>query len=159
MPTWKNIVVATDFSDVSDEALALGRDLARAFKARLHLVHAIPPMTADATGAADTFATTMVVPVVIEMEEIERTEQARLEELISSADRKQLGATAEVRTMQAPSHAIVDYAREHAADVIVVGTHSRKGLARLFMSSVAEQVIRHAHCPVLVVPKSHIHIG
>jgi universal stress protein A len=48
-----------------------------------------------------------------------------------------------------PAEVIVDVAREHGCDLIVMGTHGRSGLGRLVLGSVAEQVIRHAPCPVL----------
>jgi nucleotide-binding universal stress UspA family protein len=52
-----------------------------------------------------------------------------------------------------PTHqAIVDYATTHKVDLIVLATHGRSGLAHLLLGSVTERVIRHAPCPVLVVP-------
>jgi K+-sensing histidine kinase KdpD len=50
-----------------------------------------------------------------------------------------------------PSAVILDVAREINADLIVLGTHGRKGISRLFVGSVAEQVVRKAECPVLTV--------
>jgi nucleotide-binding universal stress UspA family protein len=55
-----------------------------------------------------------------------------------------------------PSEAqiIVDVAKEEGADMIVIGTHGRTGLSRLVAGSVAEEVIRHANCPVVAVRQS-----
>jgi len=56
--------------------------------------------------------------------------------------------------------AICDYADEHGVDMIVIGTHGRTGLSHVLMGSVAEKVVRHANCPILVVPygkRSHQH--
>ena len=53
-----------------------------------------------------------------------------------------------------PATAILEVARENSADLIVIGTHGRKGLLRILMGSVAESVLRGATCPVLVVKKS-----
>lgn len=50
-----------------------------------------------------------------------------------------------------PDEAIVNYAREHGADLIVMGSHGHTGLRHLLMGSVAEHVLRHAPCPVLIV--------
>ena len=50
-----------------------------------------------------------------------------------------------------PRFAIVDYAAQWKADLLVLGSHGRKGLGRLLIGSVAEYVARHAHCSVLVV--------
>lgn len=55
-----------------------------------------------------------------------------------------------------PAHVILQTAGDLLADVVIVGTHGRKGVERLVMGSVAESVVRHAACPVLVVrPKTH----
>jgi nucleotide-binding universal stress UspA family protein len=50
-----------------------------------------------------------------------------------------------------PRFAIVDYATQWKADLLVVGSHGRKGLGRLLIGSVAEYVARHVHCSVLIV--------
>jgi nucleotide-binding universal stress UspA family protein len=55
-----------------------------------------------------------------------------------------------------PKKTIVTIAREWEADMIVMASHSRKGLTRLLMGSVAETVLREAPCPVLIVPASHV---
>jgi K+-sensing histidine kinase KdpD len=52
----------------------------------------------------------------------------------------------------APARGIVQLASDVRANLIVVGTHGRRGIARAVMGSVAENTVRHAHCPVLVVP-------
>lgn len=60
------------------------------------------------------------------------------------------------RISASPAVAIVQYARSIGAGVIDVGTHGREGVSRLLMGSVAEHVVRHAPCPVLVVrPNEH----
>jgi nucleotide-binding universal stress UspA family protein len=51
----------------------------------------------------------------------------------------------------APAFTIVDVAKEGNYDMIVIGTHGRTGLPRVMLGSVAENVVRHAHCPVLTV--------
>ena len=50
-----------------------------------------------------------------------------------------------------PGDAIIDYAKEHGGDLIVMGTHGRTGLRHLLMGSVAEHVMRHAPCAILIV--------
>lgn len=50
-----------------------------------------------------------------------------------------------------PDDVILDYAQAHGADLIVMGSHGHTGLRHLLMGSVAEHVLRHAPCPVLVV--------
>src|SRR5439155_18076193 len=65
-------------------------------------------------------------------------------------------AAPEVRVSPDAAEAIVEYAKDVHADIIVVGTHGRSGVSRLLMGSVAEHVVRTAPCPVLVVrPREH----
>lgn len=56
-----------------------------------------------------------------------------------------------VTEMGPPARTIVEYADEHDADYVVMGSHGRSGVSRVLLGSVAETVIRRAHCPVLVV--------
>ena len=50
-----------------------------------------------------------------------------------------------------PSSQIIDYAKEHHADLVVMSSHGRTGIGRFMMGSVAERVVRLSHCPVLVI--------
>jgi nucleotide-binding universal stress UspA family protein len=68
-----------------------------------------------------------------------------------SAEVPQAPITPCVRTGD-PAHEIVAAAREWEADLIVLGTHGRQGIGRMFLGSVAETVLRHAPCAVLVIP-------
>jgi nucleotide-binding universal stress UspA family protein len=81
--------------------------------------------------------------------ELEESEGARLEALVSDEDRRDLAAKTELVMPQPPAQAIVDYAARERIDLIVVGTHGRRGLAHMVMGSVAETVVRRAPCPVL----------
>lgn len=54
-----------------------------------------------------------------------------------------------------PVEAIVDYAREHQVDMIVIATHGRTGLSHVLLGSVAERIVREADCPVLTLRDSH----
>jgi nucleotide-binding universal stress UspA family protein len=83
--------------------------------------------------------------------EMEQEARTRLEALLDAEDRRDLHAEATVITSAAPAQTILAYATDHKIDLIVVGTHGRSGLARLFMGSVAQHVVRLAPCPVLTV--------
>lgn len=81
------------------------------------------------------------------LEEQGRTALASVSEAAAAA-----GVRAEVRVAEGhPSEEILRAAAEWSADLVVMGTHGRSGLAHLLLGSVAERVIRHASCPVLVV--------
>jgi len=141
----KNVLVATDFSEPSDTALAYGRELARTFGATLHVLHVAENLAARA--AADAYP--MALPEM--QRDLEHEAWTRLEATVTSDDRRTLRAKAVVLTSNAPAAAIVEYAQEATIDIIVVGTHGRGAVAHLLMGSVAERVVRTARCPVLTV--------
>jgi len=141
-----NILVATDFGEASDSALRYGRELAGRFGATLHVLHVAENMYVTTFGA-ETFAA--VVPEM--QQEIEAAARKRLDEALIDSDGSGPRTKAVVMTSSSPAYAIVDYARDHAVDLIVMGTHGRGALAHLVMGSVAERVVRLASCPVLTV--------
>ena len=142
----KKILVATDFSEPSDAALAYGRELARTFAASLTVLHIVDNILTRAYGAEG------VVLVDQELQrEIETSAQRQVDALLFDEDRQALGAVGLVITSNSPSAAIVTYARDAAIDLIVMGTHGRGAIAHLLMGSVAERVVRTAPCPVLTV--------
>jgi universal stress protein A len=145
-----SVLVASDFGDTSEVALTYGCNLARAFGAKLHVLHVVDRVTA--TGVAEFH------PAGLDdlQDDVEESAQKRLERLIAGSDAARLGATPVVRTSAAVANAIVDYAKEADVDIIVVGTHGRGPVAHLFVGSVAERLVRIAPCPVLVVrPNEH----
>jgi len=140
------ILVATDFSEASDAALAYGRQLARAFGAGLTVFHAAENLASRGYGSEGF--------VFIEPDFQSQVEAAALERvrsLIADEDFQELGAEAVVVTAISPAAAIAEYARREQTDLIIVGTHGRSGVAHLMMGSVAERVVRTAPCPVLTV--------
>jgi nucleotide-binding universal stress UspA family protein len=142
----KKILVATDFSEPSDAALAYGRELARTFGASLTVLHIVDNILTRAYGAEG------VVLADPELQrEIETSAQRQVDAVLFDEDRKMLGAVGLVITSNSPSAAIVTYARDASIDLIVMGTHGRGAIAQLLMGSVAERVVRIAPCPVLTV--------
>ena len=146
MMTLKNILVATDFSEPSDAALAYGRELAARFNAALHVLH-IAENIYITTFGAESYAA--VAPDL--QAEVEDSARARLQQLVLDSDGSGPRTTPVVMTSGSPAFAIIDYAGEHEIDLIVMGTHGRGALAHLLMGSVAEKVVRLAPCPVLTV--------
>lgn len=136
-----NILVATDFSPCSSGAVRLAAALTRRRAATLWMVHAVEPMTFGDPFLPITPAG-WGASMLTAAEEAMGREAARLgKEGISVQTRVIVGEAARV---------ILDLARERNADLIVAGTHGRKGGAHLFLGSVAETVVRRAECPVLV---------
>ena len=132
------ILVPTDFSRPSERALDYARNLAQQFGASLHLLHVMNrPLLAEGL-AAEAF-----MHEKFESDMVKDTE-ARMRKLAPEA------ASIDVVFGYAAS-AIVERASRLGADLIVMGSHGRTGMAHLMLGSVAEAVVRTAHCPVLTV--------
>jgi nucleotide-binding universal stress UspA family protein len=141
----KNILVATDFSEPSAAALKYGRDLARGYSATMHVLHVADNIVLRLAGDS---SLGMLPELQAKMEESAREQ---LKALLTEEDRSQLRATPVMITSMSPAEAIVDYARDHLIDLVVIGTHGRGMFSRLLLGSVAERVVRSAPCPVLTV--------
>jgi nucleotide-binding universal stress UspA family protein len=147
MPTadWKRICCPIDFSDASRAAMEVAADLARRFGAELTLLHAYPI-------PGYTFPDGSVVASPKMMQDLADQAQRHLEEWRVEAERL-VGAprvTAE-KAVGEPAAEILELARERGTDLLVMGTHGRTGLEHALMGSIAERVVRRAHCPVLTV--------
>ena len=143
----KKVLVATDFSEPSEAALAFGRELAFTFGAQLVVAHVAENTLTRGFGGGDGLV--FVDPAL--QRAVEARARRQLETLITDEDREQLYAETVVLASNAPALAIAEYAKEAAVDLIVLGTHGRGAVAQLLMGSVAERVVRTAPCPVLTV--------
>ena len=140
----KNILVATDFSEPSGVAMAYGRDLARSYGARLHVLHVVEDV-------AMRYSTEIGFALPQMQQDLEAAATRSLDGLITDDDRRTLQVVPAIETAVSIAEAIVKYARAHAVDLIVTGTHGRGAVKRLLMGSIAERVVRTAPCPVLTV--------
>jgi nucleotide-binding universal stress UspA family protein len=146
MITVKNILVATDFSDASEAALAYARELAHVFASRLHVMHVVGNVLGGVSGG-DAYATDYLAL----QRAVEESARTQMETILTDDDRTALSVKAVIVTSSSTARAIVSYAADERIDLTVVGTHGRGGMAHLLMGSVAERVVRTAHCPVLTV--------
>jgi len=144
MIAMKNILVATDFGEAADIALTYGRELARRFDATLHVLHVAENVYITAFGA-ETYAS--FAPDL--QRDIEQNAKRKLLEAVMDSDGSGPRTIPAVMTSSSPAFAIIDYAREHDIDLVIMGTHGRGTLGHLLMGSVAERVVRLASCPVL----------
>ena len=146
----KRILAAVDFSPSSNHALEYAHELARRFEAELHLLH----VTHDLATAS--LAMAPMIPVEVDYREQQQDAARReLDRLPGSVGLTGAAVSREVRE-GTPFLEIIRYARDHAVDLIVLGTHGRTGLAHVLLGSVAEKVVRKAPCPVLTVrPPEH----
>jgi nucleotide-binding universal stress UspA family protein len=140
------ILVATDFSEPSEAALAYGRELTRRFGAQLVVLHVVDDTL---TRAVVTDSLVFTNPDL--QTRVEDGGQQQVDELISADDRTVLRAQAVIVASNVPASAIVEYAKGHDINLIVMGTHGRAAMSHLLMGSVAERVVRSAPCPVLTV--------
>jgi nucleotide-binding universal stress UspA family protein len=140
----QNILVATDFSEPSGVAMAYGRDLARAFGARLHVMHVVDDVMMRYSPDAG-----FMLPSI--QADLEQQGRADLEKRLTDEDRQQLKAVAVIQTGVNIADAICAYAKARTIDLIVTGTHGRGAVKHFLMGSVAERVVRVAPCPVLTV--------
>jgi nucleotide-binding universal stress UspA family protein len=141
----KNILVATDFGEAADAALAYGRELARTFDSALHVLNVADDVYVRLGGDA-------YVAVLPDLQkDLEAEAKKQLDALLVDNDPTPLPIKKVVLTSSATAAAIVQYARDRNIDLIIVGTHGRGAVAHLLMGSVAERVVRTAPCPVLTV--------
>ena len=128
----KNIVCPVDFSDSSDKALLMAGNLASQFQAMLYIVHVEEVARQDALSAGNEF-----------------NEHKRLLEMNAPMCEDKIVQHHYLRGKVADE--VILFAQAREADLIVMGTHGRSGLAKLLMGSVADSVVRNAHCMVLSV--------
>jgi nucleotide-binding universal stress UspA family protein len=139
----KNILVATDFGEPSAVALAYGRDLARAYNARVHLLHVVEDVMMRYSPEVG-----FAVPEL--QKNLETAAWRDIRGLITEDDHS-ITIVPLVQTAVNVAFSIVDYAKANTIDLIIMGTHGRGAFKHLLMGSVAERVVRTAPCPVLTV--------
>jgi nucleotide-binding universal stress UspA family protein len=145
MITLKRVLVATDFSEAAEAAFAYGREIARTFGATLEVLHVVENVYTRL--AIDGFT-----PADPDLQQtFEEAARKRLNDLLCDEDRSQLHAKPVILVSNAPAFAIATYARDGHIDLVVMGTHGRRGVAHFLMGSVAERVVQIAPCPVLTV--------
>lgn len=143
---FKLILVPTDFSKYSEPAICLALGIAQSMGSDVTFIHVWPP---EFTFGEDFRARTD--PSVRQVRDDELVEhRKKLEEFVASFDTEGIKTSCVLRSGP-PFLEIIIAANELKADLIVMGTHGRSGLASVLIGSVAEKVVRRAHCPVLTV--------
>ena len=142
----RRILYPTDFSSCSRQAFAPATSLARRYDAELHLLHTI------VLHGQEPHEPMFYMPAPAEAYEAAgRAAQGELEALASSPTAEGVRLVQVIRKDFSPAAGILEYAGAEGIDMIVLGTHGRRGPARLFLGSVAEEVMRAADCPVLAM--------
>ena len=139
------IMVATDFSECSSQAVDYACGLASGLGSKLVLIHAIEPVY----FAGAFYGPDASVPMLTE--EQRRAAQEAMANLEEELKKRGVAVEDVVIASGPPHQMIIEEAADRKVDLIVVGTHGRGGVAHLLLGSVAERVVRTAECPVLTI--------
>jgi nucleotide-binding universal stress UspA family protein len=150
MPRIKRIVAPTDLSPHGKLAAESAVDYARAFKAEVHVLHVVAPQVYQSE-----MPEMMMPPMQDVSTELVAAARKRLKEwqmgVQKGIPKDVVIETHVVESTHGTDAAICEFADSMDADLIVIGSHGHTGLLHLLLGSTAEQVVRHAKCPVLVV--------
>ncbi|NJO33964.1 MAG: universal stress protein [Rhodospirillales bacterium] len=142
---FKHLLIATDGSELATKGLRQGVALAKALQARATIVTATEPWTAVVAGE---------MALAFPPDEYDRTAAANASNILEEANKiaETAGIMAEPLHVkdQYPAEGIVEAAKARGCDLIVMSSHGRRGLSRLFLGSQAQRVVTHTDLPVLI---------
>lgn len=144
MITIQRILFPTDFSRCANQAFVQAVQLAKRHGAELHVLHAYVPYE-------DHTSLLTVVPAAPEVRPGATILTPPMLQVLEQQQAQTLRITQNVVRDISVGPVIIDYAREHEVDLIVMGTHGRRGIGHLFLGSVAEEIVRFAPCPVFTI--------
>ena len=138
----KQIVVPVDFADHTDKLVDYAAYLAGNFSAVTHYIHAVefyPGNSMTPLSYVQEYEEKLLADV-----------RTRMAALLKENSERCRGCTGKV-IVGDPVETILEYAIAQEADLIIMGTHGSKGLEKILLGSVAERVLKGAHCPVLIM--------
>ncbi|MEO8180207.1 MAG: universal stress protein [Deltaproteobacteria bacterium] len=144
MALFKQILIPVDFSTHSTAAVLLGADVATRFQSSVTLLHVHDPLPYALPPEYEIYSPEQRKRILAELEK----------GLVAAKRRAETAGALSVQTQLiegTPSRAIAEFAATKHFDLIVIGTHGRRGLQHALLGSVAERVVRTAPCPVLTV--------
>lgn len=144
--TLDNILIPTDFSACADHALSHAVELADRFDADLHILHVVNELDPDWYGITD--AQERAVKL---REQIKTEARERLRKIAPEKDEYTFSTTVSLQLSFDVADSIHEYVDERDIDLVVMGTHGRRGIDRLMLGNVANKLIRHAPCPVMTI--------
>jgi nucleotide-binding universal stress UspA family protein len=140
------ILFPTDFSSVAEDAFAHAAHLALQSGATIYVFNVVTPGEGDGSNPMD------FLPVEpAEEDALDSALPQRVEVQTVTQERGTVPVVYAQTESASPETAIVEHATEHDVDLVVMGTHGRKGVDRLLGGSVAEEVVRRVPCPVFTV--------
>lgn len=140
----RKILTAVDFSSQTDKVLDAAISMAVKFEAEVQIVFVVEEMSHYAWVAVPHISFDILE------EEMGKSAETKLEKLVEEKLPAGLSCKTEVRK-GIPAKEIVDCARKEGSSLIVMGTHGYRGMEKVLLGSVAEQVLQSAPCPVLVI--------
>ena len=141
----KTIVVPIDFGPLCTRALRYASELATPAGATVHVLHVVDELAARFLDLPDYTQLGRLQTT------LERSARDQIDRLVADENEIRGRTVGAVVTSRSAAEAIVSYARDVHADLIVMGTHGRNAVGRLLLGSVAERVVRTAPCPVLTI--------
>lgn len=145
MAAFSKILLPTDFSGYSNRAFEHALAWAEGFGADIHMLHVVT------VHNFDPFNPDLGFPEAPIDESLHESADRQMDEIASVAVDREPNVTRETKTGFSPWSEIIDTAASQKADLIVMATHGRRGIEKLFLGSTAEKVLQHAPCPVLLL--------
>jgi len=148
----RHVLYPTDFSKEAELALKYAVGFAKEFDAELTLFHVVVPYMGETADPMEHLpGDRKLDEILVELEEAAR---GRLDRHVESCvGREDLRIHRVVKRGFSASDQILEYAKTYSADLIVMGTHGRRGFNRFLLGSEAERVLRFASCPVFTLSK------
>src|SRR5262245_10719819 len=141
MITVNKILCPVDFFPASVRAASYAIGLAENYEARIHLLHVITPVPMDAINIAQI------------MESLQKRAADDMNKLVKGANRANVDADIEIRVGDAYEE-IKDAIATQKPELVVMGTHGRRGVERWFIGSTTEKLMRHSPVPLLTISAS-----
>lgn len=142
---YKNMLLATDGTEVAEQSVEHGLNLAKAVGAEVCVVTVTMPWASVAYGVVETLTS---------RDAYENASRARAQNLLDRVAKRAGELGVKCKTLQAadlnPYQAIIAAAKDNNCDLIVVGAHGRRGIERLLLGSETTKILTHSKCPVLV---------
>ena len=155
----QKILFPTDFSKCAEQALAHAVFLAEESRAEIHVLHVITIFQDQPSVVSNEIAETKEM-----VKKLKDVAEKQLNKILNSHSSDDVKITTEIKRGISAAPAILEYASDNNIDLIVMGTHGRRGLGHLLLGSAAEEVVRLAPCPVFTIrelkePKSVMQVN
>jgi nucleotide-binding universal stress UspA family protein len=145
---YQSVLFPTDGSEQSRRARDAAFDLAETYDATLHVLYVVD------TGALPLDAHARAV-----FARLDREARRAVAEVVTRAERREIDPVVGTVTEGRPHETILGYVADHDVDIVVMGTHGRRGVSRALLGSVTERVVRLADAPVLTVRSTEVDAG